>query len=514
MYRTHTCGQLRAANVNETVTLAGWVQKVRNLGAMTFIDLRDRYGITQIVVEEHSPADVKTVADGLGREYVLQVEGRVVERSSKNPKMPTGDIEVVASKLVVLHEAEVPPFTIEENSDGGDDLRMKYRYLDLRRPPLQRNMILRHKMAQEIRRFLSDEGFLEIETPYLVNSTPEGARDFVVPSRMSPNQFYALPQSPQTLKQLLMVAGYDKYFQIVRCFRDEDLRADRQPEFTQIDCEMSFVEQEDVLEIFERWAKHMFREVMGIELTEPPRRMPWIEAMEKYGSDKPDLRFGMEFADLTDLAQGHGFAVFDDAEYVTGFAATGCAGYTRKQIDALTEFVKRQQIGAKGLVWIRVEADGNVKSSVDKFYSPEQVRAMAERAGAKSRRPGADPLRQEIQDPHAALRPCVWRSLSNWACATRRNSLRCGSSTSRCSSGTTKPSATTPYTIRSPRPSSKTYNTWTATPVACGPTPTTSSATAPRSAAARSVSTTRNCRPRCSSCWASRRNKRRSVSAS
>ena len=384
MYRTHTCGQLRAANVNETVTLAGWVQKVRNLGAMTFIDLRDRYGITQIVVEEHSPADVKAVAGGLGREYVLQVEGRVVERSSKNPKMPTGDIEVVASKLVVLHEAEVPPFTIEENSDGGDDLRMKYRYLDLRRPPLQRNMILRHKMAQEIRRFLSDEGFLEIETPYLVNSTPEGARDFVVPSRMNPNQFYALPQSPQTLKQLLMVAGYDKYFQIVRCFRDEDLRADRQPEFTQIDCEMSFVEQEDVLEIFERWAKHMFREVMGIELTEPLRRMPWIEAMEKYGSDKPDLRFGMEFADLTDLAQGHGFAVFDDAEYVTGFAATGCAGYTRKQIDALTEFVKRQQIGAKGLVWIRVEADGNVKSSVDKFYSPEQVRAMAERAGAKA----------------------------------------------------------------------------------------------------------------------------------
>ena len=381
MYRTHTCGQLRAANVNETVTLAGWVQKVRNLGAMTFIDLRDRYGITQIVVEEHSPADVKAVAGGLGREYVLQVEGRVVERSSKNPKMPTGDIEVVASKLVVLHEAEVPPFTIEENSDGGDDLRMKYRYLDLRRPPLQRNMILRHKMAQEIRRFLSDEGFLEIETPYLVNSTPEGARDFVVPSRMSPNQFYALPQSPQTLKQLLMVAGYDKYFQIVRCFRDEDLRADRQPEFTQIDCEMSFVEQEDVLEIFERWAKHMFKHVMGIELTEPLRRMPWIEAMEKYGSDKPDLRFGMEFAEITDLAKGHGFSVFDEAEYITGFAATGCAAYTRKQIDSLTEFVKRQQIGAKGLVWIRVAEDG-VKSSIDKFYSPEEVRAMAERCGA------------------------------------------------------------------------------------------------------------------------------------
>ena len=347
MYRTHTCGCLRADDVNRTVTLAGWVQKVRNLGAMTFIDLRDRYGITQIVVEEHSPAEARETACKLGREWVVQVTGKVVERSSKNPKMATGDIEVAAEKVVVLHEAEVPPFTIEETSDGGDDLRMKYRYLDLRRPPLQRNMILRHKMAQEIRRFLDSEGFLEIETPYLVNSTPEGARDFVVPSRMSPNQFYALPQSPQTLKQLLMVAGYDKYFQIVRCFRDEDLRADRQPEFTQIDCEMSFVEQEDVLEIFERWAKHMFKEVMDIELTEPLRRMPWIEAMEKYGSDKPDLRFGMEFADITDLAKGHGFSVFDDAEYVTGFAATGCAVYTRKQIDALTEFVKRQQIGAK-----------------------------------------------------------------------------------------------------------------------------------------------------------------------
>ena len=289
----------------------------------------------------------------------------------------------MTQKVVVLHEAEVPPFTIEEVSDGGDDLRMKYRYLDLRRPPLQRNLILRHKMAQEIRRFLSDEGFLEIETPCLVGSTPEGARDFVVPSRMSPNQFYALPQSPQTLKQLLMVAGYDKYFQIVRCFRDEDLRADRQPEFTQIDCEMSFVEQEDVLEIFERWAKHMFKHVMGIELTEPLRRMPWIEAMEKYGSDKPDLRFGMEFAEITDLAKGHGFSVFDDAEYITGFAAEGCAAYTRKQIDALTEFVKRQQIGAKGLIWIRVE-EGGVKSSIDKFYAPEEVRAMAERCGAKA----------------------------------------------------------------------------------------------------------------------------------
>ena len=383
MYRTHTCGSLRVENVNERVTLAGWVQKVRNLGAMTFIDLRDRYGITQIVVEEHSPAQAREAASRLGREFVVQVTGRVVERSSKNPKMPTGDIEVAAEQVNILNEALTPPFTIEEVSDGGDDLRMKYRYLDLRRPPLQRNLILRHKMAQEIRRFLDAEGFLEIETPYLVGSTPEGARDFVVPSRMNPNQFYALPQSPQTLKQLLMVAGYDRYFQIVRCFRDEDLRADRQPEFTQIDCEMSFVEQEDILEVFERWAKHMFHAVMGIDFTEPFRRMPWIEAMEKYGSDKPDLRFGMEFSDLTELAKGHGFSVFDNAEYVTGFAATGCATYTRKQIDALTEYVKRPQVGAKGLIWLRVEESG-IKSSIDKFFTPEQVRALAERCGAKA----------------------------------------------------------------------------------------------------------------------------------
>lgn len=384
MYRTNTCGELRVADVNKKVTLAGWVQKVRNLGAMTFIDLRDRYGITQIVVEEHSAEQTKAVAASLGREFVIQVSGRVIERSSKNPKMPTGDIEVAADDIVVLNEAATPPFTIEEHSDGGDDLRMKYRYLDLRRPPLQRNMILRHKMAQSIRRFLDNEGFLEIETPYLVGSTPEGARDFVVPSRMNPNQFYALPQSPQTLKQLLMVAGYDRYFQIVRCFRDEDLRADRQPEFTQIDCEMAFVEQEDIIGIFERWAKYMFKDVLGIEFNEPFRRMPWIEAMEKYGSDKPDLRFGMEFADLTDLAHGHSFSVFDDAEYVVGFAATGCATYTRKQIDALTDFVKRPQVGAKGLIWIRLEAYGNIKSSIDKFFAADELRAIAERCGAKA----------------------------------------------------------------------------------------------------------------------------------
>ena len=383
MYRSHTCGELRAANINQTVTLAGWVQKVRNLGAMAFIDLRDRYGITQIVVEEGSAEQTKEAAARLGREFVIQVTGRVIERSSKNPKMATGDIEVVAENINILTEAITPPFTIEEHSDGGDDLRMKYRYLDLRRPPLQRNMILRHKMAQEIRRFLDNEGFLEIETPYLIKSTPEGARDFIVPSRMNPNEFYALPQSPQTLKQLLMVSGYDRYFQIVRCFRDEDLRADRQPEFTQIDCEMAFVEQEDVLSIFERWAKHMFKSVLGVEFNEPLRRMPWIEAMEKYGSDKPDLRFGMEFNDITDLAHGHNFSVFDDAEYIVGFAATGCASYTRKQIDALTEFVKRPQVGAKGLVWIRLEEGGNIKSSIDKFFDAESLRAIATRLGAK-----------------------------------------------------------------------------------------------------------------------------------
>ena len=384
MYRSHTCGELRIGNVGQSVTLAGWVQKVRNSGAMTVIDLRDRYGITQIVVEENSPEATREVASQLGREFVLQVTGNVIERSSKNAKMPTGDIEVAATDLTSLHRAQPPPFPIEENSDGGDDLRMKYRYLDLRRPPLQRNMELRHRMAHAIRTFLDKEGFLEIETPYLVGSTPEGARDFVVPSRMNPNQFYALPQSPQTLKQLLMVAGYDRYFQIVRCFRDEDLRADRQPEFTQIDCEMSFVEQEDVLEVFERWAKYMFKDVMDIDFTAPFQRMPWIEAMEKYGSDKPDLRFGMEFSDITDLAHGHSFSVFDDAEYVVGFAATGCAGYTRKQIDALTDYVKRPQVGAKGLVWIRKDEQGNLKSSIDKFFTAEDLQAIAERMGAQN----------------------------------------------------------------------------------------------------------------------------------
>ncbi len=384
MYRTHTCGELTIANVNSEVTLSGWVQKVRALGGMTFIDLRDRYGITQIVVEEHSSDETKAIASSLGREFVIQVVGRVIERQSKNMKMSTGEIEIAASQIVVLNAAETPPFTIEEHSDGGDDLRMKYRYLDLRRAPLQRALILRHKMAHAVRNFLDSEGFLEIETPYLIKSTPEGARDFVVPSRMNPNEFYALPQSPQTFKQLLMVAGYDKYFQIVRCFRDEDLRADRQPEFTQIDCEMAFVEQEDVLSTFERWARYMFREVMGVDLEDTFQRMPWLEAMEKYGSDKPDLRFGLEFADLTELTQGHGFSVFDSVDYICGFAAPGCASYTRKQIDELTEFVKRPQVGAKGLVWIKVDESGATKSSIDKFYSPEEVKAIADKAGAKA----------------------------------------------------------------------------------------------------------------------------------
>lgn len=382
MYRTHTCGALRAENVNSTVTLAGWVQKVRNLGAMTFIDLRDRYGITQIIVEEHASAQIKQTVAQLGREYVIQVSGSVIERSAKNSKMLTGDIEVVANQVVILNRSETPPFTIEEESDGGDEIRMKYRYLDLRRQPLQRAMMLRHKMAHAVRTFLDSEGFLEIETPYLIKSTPEGARDFVVPSRMNSNEFYALPQSPQTFKQLLMVAGYDKYFQIVRCFRDEDLRADRQPEFTQIDCEMAFVEQSDILAVFERWAKHMFKEVLDVELTDNFPHIPWIEAMEKYGSDKPDIRYEMKLADVTAEAKIADFGLFNDAEYITGFAATGCATYTRKQIDELTNFVKRPQVGAKGLVWIRLEADGTIKSSIDKFYTPGQVKSIADKCGA------------------------------------------------------------------------------------------------------------------------------------
>ena len=371
------------ANVGETVTLAGWVQRSRKMGGMTFVDLRDRYGITQLVFNNEVDVQLCEEANHLGREFVIQVEGKVSERSSKNAKVATGEIEIIVDKLTLLNKSEVPPFTIEDNTDGGDDLRMKYRYLDLRRAAVRKNLELRHRMTMEVRRYLDSKGFLEVETPMLIGSTPEGARDFVVPSRMNPGQFYALPQSPQTLKQLLMVSGFDRYFQIVKCFRDEDLRADRQPEFTQIDCEMSFVEQEDIIEMFEGMAKHLFKELRGVELTEPFQRMPWSDAMKYYGSDKPDLRFGMRFVELMDIMKGHGFSVFDNAAYIGGICAEGAATYTRKQLDQLTEFVKRPQVGAKGMVYARIEADGNVKSSVDKFYSQDVLQEMAKAFNAK-----------------------------------------------------------------------------------------------------------------------------------
>ena len=375
MYRTTTCGELRAANIGQTVTLAGWVQRIRKMGGMTFIDLRDRYGITQLAFNQEVNAELCEKANHLGREYVIQITGTVAERYSKNANMPTGDIEIIVSELNVLNEAATPPFTIEDETDGGDDLRMKYRYLDLRRACVRKNLELRHKMAFEVRRYLDEQGFLEVETPVLVNSTPEGARDFVVPSRMNQGQFYALPQSPQTLKQLLMVSGFDRYFQIVKCFRDEDLRADRQPEFTQIDCEMSFVEQEDILNMFEGMSRHLFKAIKGIDLPKLPR-MTWHDAMKFYGSDKPDTRFDMRFVELMDVLKGHGFSVFDEAAYIGGICAKGAASYTRKQLDALTEFVKRPQIGAKGMVYARVEADGNVKSSIDKFYTQDVLQQL------------------------------------------------------------------------------------------------------------------------------------------
>ncbi|MBR1630738.1 MAG: aspartate--tRNA ligase, partial [Paludibacteraceae bacterium] len=376
MFRTNTCGELRITHVGSQVTLAGWVQRTRKMGALTFVDLRDRYGITQLVFNEETNAELCEAANHLGREYVIQVSGLVSERYSKNKNLPTGDIEIIVSELNILNQAQTPPFTIEENTDGGDDLRMKYRYLDLRRPNVRANLELRHKMVMEVRKYLDEQGFIEVETPCLIGSTPEGARDFVVPSRMNPGQFYALPQSPQTLKQLLMVAGFDRYFQIAKCFRDEDLRADRQPEFTQIDCEMSFVQQDDIINLFEGMAKHLFRTLRGVELTEPFMRMPWADAMKYYGSDKPDLRFGMRFVELMDVLKGYGFGVFDQAAYIGGICVTGCAGYTRKQIDALTEYVKKPQIGAKGMVYARVEADGTVRSSVDKFYQQEQLQRL------------------------------------------------------------------------------------------------------------------------------------------
>ncbi|MCQ2254860.1 MAG: aspartate--tRNA ligase [Bacteroidaceae bacterium] len=385
MYRSNTCGELRIENAGQQVTLAGWVQKSRKMGGMTFVDIRDRYGITQLVFNEADDADLCAKANKLGREYCIQIKGVVAERESKNANMPTGDIEILVKELNILSESVTPPFTIEDNTDGGDDLRMKYRYLDLRRTPVRKNLELRHKMTILIRNFLDNLKFIEVETPILIGSTPEGARDFVVPSRMNPGQFYALPQSPQTLKQLLMVSGFDRYFQIAKCFRDEDLRADRQPEFTQIDCEMSFVDQEDVIQIFEDLARHLFKEIRGVELPAKLQQMTWHEAMRRFGSDKPDLRFGMEFVELKEFFDGTGvdFAVFNQANYIGGICVKGCANYTRKQLDQLTDFVKSQQVGAKGLVYVKVNEDGSIKSSVDKFYSQEILQQLAQKMEAE-----------------------------------------------------------------------------------------------------------------------------------
>ena len=382
MYRSHTCGELRIEDKDQEVTLAGWVQKIRDKGFMAWVDLRDRYGITQLIFdEERTPQEMMERATELGREFVIQVKGAVIERESKNPNLPTGDIEILVSEFKILNTSELPPFTIEDETDGGEDLRMKYRYLDIRRNPVKNKLMFRHKVGMQVRNYLSGQGFIEIETPYLIKSTPEGARDFVVPSRMNEGQFYALPQSPQTFKQLLMVGGMDKYFQIVKCFRDEDLRADRQPEFTQIDCEMAFVEQEDILNIFEGLTTHLLKEIKGVEISDFPR-MTYAEAMKKYGNDKPDIRFGMEFGELNELAKNKGFNVFDQQELVVGIAVPGAASYTRKEIDKLIEWVKRPQVGANGLVWVKCNEDGSYKSSVDKFYSQEDLKAWAEETGA------------------------------------------------------------------------------------------------------------------------------------
>lgn len=383
MYRTHNCGQLRLEQVGEQITLSGWVQKSRDLGGMTFVDMRDRYGITQLVFNMEADAGLCEEARKLGREFVIQASGKVAERSNKNPQMATGDIELLVERMKILNKSQLPPFTIEDHTDGGDDIRMKYRYLDLRRPGVKKNLMLRHRMAMEIRKYLSENDFLEVETPVLIKSTPEGARDFVVPSRMNPGEFYALPQSPQTFKQLLMIAGFDKYFQIVKCFRDEDLRADRQPEFTQIDCEMSFLERDDILEAFEGLAKHLFKTIKDVEIEGAFPKMPYSEAMSRYGNDKPDIRFGMELGEMTALVQGKGFQVFDSVEYVGGICAEGCAAYSRKQLDALTDWVKRPQIGMRGLVYVKYNEDGSLKSSVDKFFDEAALKQWAEQFGAK-----------------------------------------------------------------------------------------------------------------------------------
>ncbi len=383
MYRTHNCGELRIENIGQSVTLAGWVQRSRELGGMTFIDLRDRYGITQLAFNLEDNKELCETARKLGREFVVQIEGDVIERSNKNKNLPTGEIEIKVQELKVLNPSKLPPFTIEDDTDGGEELRMQYRYLDLRRRPVQEKLMFRNKVSLETRKYLDSKNFLDVETPVLIKSTPEGARDFVVPSRMNQGQFYALPQSPQTFKQLLMVSGFDRYYQIVKCFRDEDLRADRQPEFTQIDCEMAFVEQEDVLQTFEGLIKHLFKTVRGVELDEHFPRISYAEAMERFGSDKPDLRFGMEFVDLNEVAKGKGFAIFDDAETVIAINAEQCAGFTRKQIDALTDWVRRPQIGAKGLIYLRYNEDGSLKSSVDKFYTEADLQLWVEKANAK-----------------------------------------------------------------------------------------------------------------------------------
>ena len=498
MYRTKTCGELRLADAGQTVTISGWVQRIRKMGGMTFVDIRDRYGITQVVFNNEVDAALCEEANHLGREFVVQITGKVAERYAKNPEMPTGDIEIEAQTLTVLNRSEVPPFTIEDESDGGDDIRMKYRYLDLRRPCVRANIELRHRMTMEVRRYLDSKGFLEIETPMLVGSTPEGARDFVVPSRMNPGQFYALPQSPQTLKQLLMVSGMDRYFQIVKCFRDEDLRADRQPEFTQIDCEMSFVNQDDIINLFEGMAKHLFKELRGVELTEPFIRMPWADAMRLYGSDKPDLRFGMTFVELMDVLKGHGFSVFDNAAYIGGICATGAANYTRKQLDQLTDFVKRPQIGAKGMVYARVEADGNVKSSVDKFYTQETLQELKK---AMNARPGDlililsgdDVMKTRKQLCELRLemgRQLGLRDKNKFACLWVVDFPML--------SGATKSSASWQCTTPSPIPRTRTYPCSTPTRQPCAPMPTTWLSTAWKWAAAQSVSTTASFRPKCS----------------
>lgn len=383
MYRTHTCGELRIAHINQTVTLCGWVQKIRNLGGMTFIDLRDRYGITQLVFNMETNSELCEQARKLGREYVISATGKVVERSNKNPALPTGDIEIIVNRLSVLNKSEIPPFTIEDKTDGGEELRMKYRYLDLRRTPVRNNLELRHKMTREVRNYLDSLNFIEIETPVLIKSTPEGARDFVVPSRMSSGEFYALPQSPQLFKQLLMISGFDRYYQLVKCFRDEDFRADRQPEFTQIDCEMSFVEQDDVLNTFEGLAKHLFKTIKGLDFNEKFQRIPYADAMKYYGTDKPDIRFEMKLVEITELVKQKGFKIFDEAEYIGGINAEGSADYSRKQLDKLTDFVKKPQIGAKGLIYVKLNKDGSLKSSIDKFFSQEELKKLAQTFNAK-----------------------------------------------------------------------------------------------------------------------------------